>query len=64
MAIDTVVRNSCMIKSCWSPAARRMTVIANVAARNVRWVFTDRSRSVVTRDASPRYLGMINLIDG
>ncbi len=64
MAIDAVIRNRCVIKGCWSPAACRMAVIANITARNVRWVFTDRNRSVVTRGASACHLRMIHLVDG
>jgi hypothetical protein len=63
MAVDAVIRDRCVIKCCRSPAVCRMTVIANVTARNVCWMLTDCNRSVVTRGASACYLRMIHLVD-
>ena len=51
VAAGAVAGDTAVIKGCWQPAGRRVTVVAGIAAGNVRRVFARGRDAVLTGDA-------------
>jgi len=60
MTARAIIDDTCVIKIRRSPRNRGMTIVAVVAARNMRWVFADRDRAVMAGRTGTDYLGVIN----
>ena len=60
MAAEAIVHDRDMVEIGRYPGRGRMTVVAGVAARNVRRILAGRDRAVVAREARPDDLCMID----
>jgi hypothetical protein len=60
MATDTVSSDVDMVKVGWNPAGRRVTIVAGIAAGDMRRMFTSRDNAVVAGSAGTHYLGMVD----
>ena len=60
MTADTVVNNVHVVEICRQPGDGSVAVIAIVAAVDMRRVFANSYHTVMTRTASPNYLGVVD----
>ena len=60
MAAKTVARDIDVIEIRRQPGDCRMTIIASIGSRNMRWMFTGRDHAVMTGAARTQHLGMIH----